>query len=398
MHKNIPVIELKMRESYAEILEIGEWFSTEHLPIGVKIYEPCGIVSERRIDIRALNEWLKSRTIPTHRQNFKELEYYKLGRCFNKKIVMKSYGLSFSDHYWLNPINNPLKWEGINFFDNPYSEDVGDIITENPKWSELKPFDNTLDRKDIDFVSPDNTTDGWLIKRWKTIDGKHYLIKNGHKPFVQEPSNEAVASLIAKRLGIPHVPYTVIVKNGIPYSVCENLVTAETELVTAYQIYKTESLNQKDDSYEHFMKRCQALGIPDVQINIDKMIVFDMIISNKDRHYLNFGAIKNADTLQWQGIAPMFDNGSSFWYRILTEHINVDESIPYRPFGSRGWGSILGYVKDYSWLDLSALNGVESEMRELFALSPFVDEERIDKICAAFLERVKLLEKCAKNN
>jgi len=38
--------------------------------------------------------------------------------------------------------------------------------------------------------------------------------------------------------------------------------------------------------------------IPGASMAIDKMLVLDYIISNEDRHYNNFGFIRNADTLE----------------------------------------------------------------------------------------------------
>ena len=59
----------------------------------------------------------------------------------------------------------------------------------------------------MSLVSPDNTSDGQLIKKWKIADGKRVLIKGGSNPYQQEPLCEAIASKIADRLGIYHVEY-----------------------------------------------------------------------------------------------------------------------------------------------------------------------------------------------
>ena len=67
-----------------------------------------------------------------------------------------------------------------------------------------------MDAAGFDLRSPDNTSDGYLKKRWKIIGGKRCLLKAGSNPFMQQPFNEAAASLVAQRLGIPHVPYTLL--------------------------------------------------------------------------------------------------------------------------------------------------------------------------------------------
>lgn len=76
-------------------------------------------------------------------------------------------------------------------------------------------------------------------KRWKIIDGKRCLVKGGSKPFQQQPFNEAIASLICQRLEIPHVDYSVIWSGDEPYSVCEDFVSSETELIGAWRVIQT---------------------------------------------------------------------------------------------------------------------------------------------------------------
>lgn len=108
-----------------------------------------------------------------------------------------------------------MQWEEINFFDHPFSEDVGDVLLG--KASKTTGFD---------FRSPDNTSDGFLKKRWKVIGGKRCLLKVGSRPFTQQPLSEVIASLAAGRLEIPHVPYTLLWDSGVPYSVCEDWTAA----------------------------------------------------------------------------------------------------------------------------------------------------------------------------
>lgn len=70
----------------------------------------------------------------------------------------------------------------------------------------------------IDLMSPDNTTDGWLRKKWAIIDGKRCLIKGGSGVMQQEPYNEFFAGTVMERLGIAHVPYALMEQDGYPYS------------------------------------------------------------------------------------------------------------------------------------------------------------------------------------
>ena len=104
-------------------------------------------------------------------------------------------GLSLSDHYWVKPAGSNLSWDEVNFFENGFSPDVGDAL--------LGKLSKT---SDIDLRSPDWTCDGNLRKRWAILDGKRCLVKAGSGPFHQQPFNEVIASKMADRLGIPHIP------------------------------------------------------------------------------------------------------------------------------------------------------------------------------------------------
>ena len=60
----------------------------------------------------------------------------------------------------------------------------------------------------------------------------------------QNPYNEVLAGRICGGLGIPHVTYTLMTNpdaeemGGYPYSMCEDFITPDTELITAWYIMK----------------------------------------------------------------------------------------------------------------------------------------------------------------
>lgn len=43
-------------------------------------------------------------------------------------LAQKGFGLSLSDQYWIKPVNTDMEWKDINYFDNPFSEDIGKIF------------------------------------------------------------------------------------------------------------------------------------------------------------------------------------------------------------------------------------------------------------------------------
>ncbi len=59
---------------------------------------------------------------------------------------------------------------------------------------------------------------------------------------------------------------------------------------------------------------------------MDYQIMTDFIISNTDEHLMNFGVLRDADTMQFIGPAPIFDSGNSMFFK-------DDWTIPYSRAG-----------------------------------------------------------------
>ena len=95
---------------------------------------PVGTVKNGKVDLIGLNTWWLSRTIPASRENIEELLTVE-NMCFPQQLLEKSFGLSLTDQYWIMPFNVNLDWHKINFFENAFSEDVGDVLTG------IKPID-----------------------------------------------------------------------------------------------------------------------------------------------------------------------------------------------------------------------------------------------------------------
>ena len=379
MHQNIPVSELEMDESTGLIRKVNQVFAPEHLPAGV-------LVKKDGIDRAALYEWWADRSIPMNRagvsEAMKELQLSDI-----RQLVLKSFGLSLSDQYWIKPVGQDLSWEQINFFEHPFSEDVGEALFGVKK-------QDTAQK--TDFVSPDNTTDGYLKKRWKIIDGKRYLLKDGSQPFFQQPFNEVIASELMQRLGVRHVPYTLLWENRKPYSVCEDFLTKDTELVTAWRIMKTQKQANSTSVYQHVRNCCADLGV-DVTTDLDQMIVVDYLIANEDRHLNNFGLIRNAKTLEWLGSAPIFDSGSSLGYDKPVWDIKSGWGITCKPF-KRHHEKQLQLVTDFDWIDFSKLKDIKEMICETMIAKTehdYFDERRVMAIADSVENRIQKLKEAA---
>jgi hypothetical protein len=239
----------------------------------------------------------------------------------------------------------------------------------------------------VSLMSPDNTSDGWLRKKWIIADGKRYLMKGGSFPYHQEPFNEVVASAMMRRLSVSHIDYTITVDGDQPYSLCENFVTSSTELVSAWRILQTQKQPNDRSPRNHFLACCETLGMPDVKDALDRMLTVDYIIANEDRHLNNFGCVRNADTLEWIGLAPVFDSGTSLWYNRPVVGGRV-ESKPFR----KNHDDQIKLVEDLRWFDADALNGLDEEIATIFSASSEVDEARRSAIAQAVAKRAGQIE------
>lgn len=376
MHKNIPVLDFILDDATCSIIKTGALYQSGHLPVGIPVIKG-------RPDRAALNEWWRGRAIPASRQGIRramqELEVFS-----PQNLLDKCFGLSLSDQYWICPANQPLSWSDINFFTNSFSDDVGNIL-----------FGKSVSSNRISLLSPDNTSDGWLKKKWSIMNGKRCLIKGGSGALWQEPYNEVFASILMKRLGIEHVSYTLSIQDGYPYSVCEDFITPQTELVSAWYIMQTHKKENHVSVYQHYVNCCKELGIPDVVPALDRMLVADYLLVNEDRHQNNFGAVRNAETLEWIGAAPLFDSGTSLFFQTPAGMISKEASrIACKPFKTSHEEQIR-LVTDFGWIDWDALKDIEQEFAALVDGSPFIDAARCSAICSAIRGRVDMLQKIA---
>lgn len=373
MHKNREVADLSMDEMTGVIEKVNALYNEQHLPVGVK-------VKKGMADRAALNEWWIGRSIPASRSGVREaLEILGIGNT--KMLLTKNFGLSLSDQYWIRPAGSGIQWGDINFFEHSFSEDIGNVL-----------FGEEKKRVEFDFCSPDNTSDGFLKKRWKIIDGRRCLVKAGSSPFMQQPFNEVIASIVAERLGIPHVSYTLVWDEGIPYSVCDDFIGPDTELVSAWRVMQTFRRDNSTSVYQHYLNCCEKLGIADVPESVGQMIVLDYIIANEDRHQNNFGLVRNADTLRWIGTAPLFDSGSSLGYNKLPGQILSGKGVECKPF-KRTHEEQIRLLSSLDWIEFEKLRDLEDEIRDVFAeADDYVDDIRKDAIITSVRKRISQLQ------
>lgn len=373
MHKNVEVARIEIDDISCSLAAIREVHNPEYAPLGT-------VGMNGKMDRMELHRWWFHRAIPISRPGLREA-LGEMGLDLPQQLVEKCMALSLSDQYWVRPLGAEVRWEDVNFFMNAFSADVGNILFGGEKGV-------------LNLVSPDNTSDGCLKKKWKAAGEERLLIKGGNGPMQQEPFNEVFAAGVMRDLGVDnYVPYWLTWEAEMPYSVCANFVTGDMELVNAGAVMKVMKKPNHVSMYEHFLNCCNHLGVPGIRESIDQMLTVDFLIANTDRHWNNFGVMRNADTLEWVGMAPVFDCGSSMWCDEPTSRIDVEDvSSPSKPF-QKNHKDQIRLVQDLSWIPWDRLKGLEALCAEVFSWNPYMDDYRREKLCRALGGRVEWLRR-----
>ncbi|MBX9032789.1 DNA-binding protein [Gordonibacter massiliensis (ex Traore et al. 2017)] len=315
---------------------------------------PLGMVSSngKKVSTKLLAFWWNYRAIPTIREDI-DVKLEQLDLRTPSQIPFRSWGLSLSDQYWIKPFRSPVQWEDINFFYHGFpSSDAASWLDE------------------VGGRSPDNTTDGELPKRWVCERGRGVLLKAGGR-LNQEPYNEAVATALYRRL-LPegeYVPYTLRGAGERAVCACENFVSSTEEYVPAYYVRRLVRHPSPRSDYRRYLDCCANLGVANAEEALAKMIVCDDILGNRDRHWRNFGLVRDVETGACR-TAPLFDTGNSLWSKVTSEHLATDDySFTAKPFHTDA-SRQLRLVRDWSWFDPSALRGFEDEAADILSANP----------------------------
>lgn len=372
MHKDVPVCALTIDADSGAMLRVSKPVHPELLPLG------------GNIDAAKLRKWWQQRAVPVGQGKIMRI-LEKAGFSSTQKYLVRNWGLSLTDHYWIKPLDVELGWADVNLFTNVFRDPVGDM-----QFSEA--IGETIELPQNAF-SPSSSLQGDLRKKWVITDGKRCLIKANHGSNSQESLNEVAATqLHSKQKKQPYVSYSTIHvdKNDQLYCVCESFTSDSVELVTAYDVIESEKCPSSVSSYEHFIHVCEKHGLSE---NISRpfleyQIVTDYILTNTDRHLRNIGVLRDTNTLQFIGMAPIFDTGNSmFWDNPrLPLHDDLTD-IEVNSFRTRE-AQLLKYVHGSKLVDVSKLPS-EHDLRAIYDQDPLFSH--FDSIFLGYQKKIDLL-------
>ena len=110
-HRDLDVAMVKINPFSGRIEYVLEVYMPEELPLG------CAE------DGTGLAQWWNMRAVPDTRRGIQQ-QLKLLKEETSQSLMLAAYGLSLTDHYWMQPISRELYWKDINFFENDFSDDI----------------------------------------------------------------------------------------------------------------------------------------------------------------------------------------------------------------------------------------------------------------------------------
>lgn len=337
----------------------------------------------QKISSNWLIKWWEDRSVPIKQGNIEQM-LRKKGLLGSGEYLLQNLGLSLTDYYWIKPINSNLKWKDVNLFNNNFKDNLLD-----EELVEMK-------KPDTPSFTPNSSLQGQLEKTWMIDENnERILIKGNRNHYSSESINEVIASTVHELQGYDnYTKYNLLnIKNkAYDYGCYSKAFTSERlELVSAYAVITSEKQSNDISTYEHFINVCGKHGIDVKQLrrDLEYQIMTDFILSNRDRHLSNVSILRDADTLQFLRLAPIYDSGKSLF--VGKEVPNTDKDLLKLEVNSFASSEIklLSYVTNTNLVDINKLPTPEY-IKDIYLKDSQIDEKRVELVVEGYKRKIDL--------
>lgn len=328
-------------------------------------------------DIKKIQKWWEMRAVPASRATMQQV--INNANCLNTEVYLaKNLGLSMADTYWIKPSGIDLSFDNVKFA-NLAAYSHGKI-----------PYHNATS------YDPNASLGGQMEKYWDLMHKTPILVKESYKYYGQQSINEVFASIVHSRQpsNVEFVRYTAEMTEdrGVQCK-CPAFTSENIELLSAYEMVESRKIQNSQALYDEYINICVENGIDYNQIQefMDYQTMTDFLITNTDEHLLNFGVLRDPNTMKLIGPAPIFDSGNSMFYSDgrKTPYTRAGIlDIPITSFYKRE-EKLLGKVKNKTAVDLNSIPSA-GEVKELYA-NAGIPEEKADVISKNYDTKAKML-------
>ncbi|MEG0963284.1 MAG: hypothetical protein RSF88_10570 [Lachnospiraceae bacterium] len=377
MHKDEKVKSLVMEVETGTILKQSTTSNEELMPLGA------------RKSAKDFRNWWERRAVPVSQGKIKELLEQK-NISTTQEFLLRNLGLSLIDHYWIKPLNSNLEWKDVSLFQNEFDERV---LFEELDYS-IPYMGHTV------FV-PSASLQGELEKKWIINEKKERILMKGNDGRTyQQSTNEVFAATLHEMQGNePYTQYELVVidtEDGRGMGcACKCFANESLEFIPAIDIANSRKKPNDMSEYEFFILNCVHNGLAEEYVRnyLEYQILSDFLITNTDRHFNNFGVLRNSDTLKFESMAPIFDSGNSLFWRsddIIPVEQNELLNIKVSSFRKREV-ELLDYVQNPHLLNLNKIPS-ESQLTKSLETGR-VPEEKAIRIVKAYQQKRNIIER-----
>lgn len=328
-------------------------------------------------DIKKIQKWWEMRAVPASRATMQQV--INNANCLNTEVYLaKNLGLSMTDTYWIKPSGIDLSFDNVKFA-NLAAYSHGKI-----------PYHNATS------YDPNASLGGQMEKYWDLMHKTPILVKESYKYYGQQSINEVFASIVHSRQpsNVEFVRYTAEMTEdrGVQCK-CPAFTSENIELLSAYEMVESRKIQNSQALYDEYINICVENGIDYNQIQefMDYQTMTDFLITNTDEHLLNFGVLRDPNTMKLIGPAPIFDSGNSMFYSDgrKTPYTRAGIlDIPITSFYKRE-EKLLGKVKNKTAVDLNSIPSA-GDVKELYA-NAGIPEEKANVISKNYDTKAKML-------
>ena len=235
-----------------------------------------------------LRTWLENRSIDTGRRNSRLLRRILGVKTTNKvEIALFVHAHTLTDNYWIRLSSETnLKYEDITY--------LNDLLFNTAIYGDTSNWDEFLE--EINKNTPQLTLGGSFEKGWKLESGEWFLVKEGNS---LTNSVEIIASELCKHLNFKSVEY---LKFNDTCVCCKNFTNNLN-----YDFEPMFDFLGVEDDLEISLDYISQIDVNYIKDFLD-MIFLDALLLNPDRHTNNYGFLRDSNTGEFIGLAPIFDN------------------------------------------------------------------------------------------
>ena len=328
------------------------------------------IIERRNAD--AVLSFLARRVLPITRSHAKKIyELFGASQMQDEvtkaKIAITCRAVSLQDNYWVKLDNEEISWNDVDLRTNHLNEIVTQIALHGSSLS----LTGT-------FHSPEFTTHGVYTKAWMREQDDLYLYKLGSPvegpegdpiPGSWESKVEVTVSNILDKCNVNHLKY-------------EPATVHSSTLKEDFYACKCKCMTTEDVSIfsgSDFTAWCRVRGADPLKeaLKIDadtiyKMWIVDYLVSNRDRHDMNWGFFYDCNNMKILGCHPLYDHNNSFDRETM-----LDKDRPY----------LYDSTKTMRQSALYAMKKVDFHFTEDITRSDFLTDRQYN----SFMDRAKEL-------